>query len=122
MRRASQVVGVTRRPRLGRRRLARVTRHTSIDLVARCRVPSVISMTGRRGNGWPFVTVADNGPGVADENRHHLFEPHFTTKESGTGIGLFMSYGVVREHQGSLSYEGSKRGAVFTVILPPYPR
>ena len=79
-------------------------------------------ITGRRGNGWPFVTVADNGPGVADENRHHLFEPHFTTKESGTGIGLFMSYGVVREHQGSLSYEGSKRGAVFTVSLPPYPR
>ena len=79
-------------------------------------------ITGRRGNGWPFVTVADNGPGVADEHRHHLFEPHFTTKESGTGIGLFMSYGVVREHQGSLSYEGSKRGAVFTVSLPPYPR
>ena len=69
-------------------------------------------ITGRRGNGWPFVTVADNGPGVADEHRHHLFEPHFTTKESGTGIGLFMSYGVVREHEGSLSYEGSRRGAV----------
>lgn len=76
--------------------------------------------TGRRGNGWPFVSVSDNGPGVSDENRHHLFEPHFTTKEGGTGLGLFMSYGIVREHQGQLIYEGTRRGAVFTVALPPF--
>jgi len=76
--------------------------------------------TGHRNNGWPFVSVGDNGPGVSDDNRHHLFEPHFTTKEGGTGLGLFMSYGVVREHQGQLNYEGSRRGAVFTVTLPPY--
>jgi two-component system sporulation sensor kinase A len=76
--------------------------------------------TGRRGNGWPFFSVVDNGPGVLDDNRHHLFEPHFTTKESGTGLGLFMSYGIVKEHQGQLLYEGNRRGAVFTVMLPPF--
>lgn len=77
--------------------------------------------TGRRSNGSPYFSVADNGPGVPDENRHHLFEPHFTTKETGTGLGLFTSYGIIREHQGRLSYEGNRRGAVFTVELPPYP-
>jgi signal transduction histidine kinase len=76
--------------------------------------------TGRRSNGWPYFSVADNGPGVTDENRHHLFEPHFTTKETGTGLGLFMSYGIVREHQGHLTYNGNGRGAVFTVTLPPW--
>jgi len=76
--------------------------------------------TGRRSNGWPYFSVADNGSGVADENRHHLFEPHFTTKETGTGLGLFMSYGIVREHQGQLVYEGNRHGAVFTVVLPPF--
>jgi len=76
--------------------------------------------TGRRSNGWPYVSVGDNGPGVSDEHRHHLFEPHFTTKEGGTGLGLFMSYGIVREHQGHLTYNGSSRGAVFTVTLPPF--
>lgn len=78
--------------------------------------------SGRRGNGWPYFSVADDGPGVPDDQRHHLFEPHFTTKEGGTGLGLFMSYGIVREHQGQLIYEGNKRGAVFTVTLPPFTR
>lgn len=76
--------------------------------------------TGRRANGQLYVSVGDNGPGVTDENRHHLFEPHFTTKETGTGLGLFMSYGIVREHQGQLLFEGNQRGAVFTVALPPF--
>jgi two-component system sensor histidine kinase PilS (NtrC family) len=75
---------------------------------------------GRRGNGWPYFSVSDDGPGVSDENRHHLFEPHFTTKEGGTGLGLFMSFGIVKEHQGDLRYEGNKRGGVFTVTLPPF--
>jgi signal transduction histidine kinase len=76
--------------------------------------------SGRRGNGWPYFTVVDDGPGVSDDQRHHLFEPHFTTKEGGTGLGLFMSYGIVREHQGELIYEGNRRGAIFTVTLPPF--
>jgi signal transduction histidine kinase len=76
--------------------------------------------SGRRGNGWPYFSVADDGPGVTDDQRPHLFEPHFTTKEGGTGLGLFMSYGIVREHQGDLLYEGTRRGAVFTVTLPPF--
>ena len=80
----------------------------------------VDASTGRRGNGWPYFSIADNGPGVSDDQRHHLFEPHFTTKEGGTGLGLFMSYGIVREHQGQLLYEGSRRGAVFTVTIPPF--
>ncbi|HEY1420953.1 MAG TPA: HAMP domain-containing sensor histidine kinase [Candidatus Dormibacteraeota bacterium] len=77
--------------------------------------------TGRR-NGSAYFTIADNGPGISDDHRHRLFEPHFTTKEGGTGLGLFMSYGVIREHQGQLLFEGNRRGAVFTVILPPFSR
>ena len=79
----------------------------------------VTALTGRRGSR-PFFSVSDDGPGISEEHRHRLFEPHFTTKEGGTGLGLFMSYGVVREHQGQLLFEGNRRGAVFTVVLPPY--
>lgn len=80
----------------------------------------VTATTGRR-SGRPYLSVADDGPGISDDDRHRLFEPHFTTKEGGTGLGLFMSYGIVREHQGQLSFEGNRRGAVFTVTLPPFP-
>jgi signal transduction histidine kinase len=79
----------------------------------------VTATSGRRGSR-PYFSVSDDGPGISDDNRHRLFEPHFTTKEGGTGLGLFMSYGIVREHQGQLTYEGSRRGAIFTVILPPF--
>jgi signal transduction histidine kinase len=79
----------------------------------------VTATTGQR-NGRPYFNVADNGPGISDDHRHRLFEPHFTTKEGGTGLGLFMSYGIVREHQGQLLFEGNRRGAVFTVVLPPF--
>jgi signal transduction histidine kinase len=79
----------------------------------------VTAATGRRG-GRPYFSVTDDGPGISDDHRHRLFEPHFTTKEGGTGLGLFMSYGIVREHQGELLFEGNRRGAVFTVILPPF--
>jgi signal transduction histidine kinase len=80
----------------------------------------VEATTGRRGNGWPYLSIADNGPGIPEDQRRRLFEPHFTTKEGGTGLGLFMSYGIVREHQGQLLFEGNRRGAVFTVVLPPF--
>jgi signal transduction histidine kinase len=76
--------------------------------------------SGRRGNGWPYFSVTDDGPGISDDQRHHLFEPHFSTKEGGTGLGLFMSYGIVREHQGELLFEGTRKGAVFTAVLPPF--
>jgi signal transduction histidine kinase len=79
----------------------------------------VTALTGRRG-GRPFFSVSDDGPGISEDHRHRLFEPHFTTKEGGTGLGLFMSYGIVREHRGELAYEGTRRGAVFTVIFPPF--
>jgi signal transduction histidine kinase len=79
----------------------------------------VTAMTGRRSSR-PFFSVSDDGPGISEEHRHRLFEPHFTTKEGGTGLGLFMSYGIVREHQGQLLFEGGRRGAVFTVVLPAF--
>lgn len=71
--------------------------------------------------GWrlqdAFISVSDDGPGVPAHHRQRLFEPHFTTKADGSGIGLFVSYGIAREHHGRLLYEGGSQGAVFTLIL-----
>lgn len=69
-------------------------------------------------SGKAMLSVADDGPGVPEKYRDRLFEPHFTTKSSGSGIGLFVSYGIVRQHGGQLLYNGGPNGAIFTVVLP----
>jgi signal transduction histidine kinase len=74
---------------------------------------------GKRRGGWGALTVGDSGPGITEEQREHLFEPHYTTKPAGTGMGLFTAFAVVHEHRGKLVYEGGdKPGAVFTILLP----
>ena len=80
-----------------------------------------ISVGTRRG-GWGRLSVSDTGPGISERQRDHLFEPHYTTKATGTGMGLFTAFGVVREHGGQLIYEGgSESGAIFTILIPLSP-
>jgi len=65
------------------------------------------------------VQVSDTGVGIQPENLNQVFNPFFTTKPSGTGLGLSVSYGIVREHGGTIdiqSIPGS--GTTFSVVLP----
>ena len=51
----------------------------------------------------PVITVKDNGNGIDDEALEKIFIPFFTTKKSGSGIGLSLSRQIMRKHQGTLS-------------------
>ncbi|HKP65108.1 MAG TPA: PAS domain S-box protein, partial [Casimicrobiaceae bacterium] len=67
------------------------------------------------------VVVADNGPGIPEHLRARVFEPYFTTKPTGVGlgVGLAVSLGIVEAHGGTLSVDcPPKGGAVFTITLP----
>ncbi|WP_298424397.1 ATP-binding protein [Rhodoblastus sp.] len=67
------------------------------------------------------ISVADNGPGIADVAFDKMFEPFFTTKTvgEGTGLGLWISYAIAREHGGSISAANRESGgALFTLRLP----
>jgi signal transduction histidine kinase len=65
------------------------------------------------------VRVADDGPGVPRELRTRIFEPGFSTKQSGWGIGLSLTKRIVEEnHGGRLLLAPSEKGATFDVILP----
>ena len=65
------------------------------------------------------VTVRDNGPGLSQGIRLHLFESFFTTKEAGLGLGLAIVHSIVERHHGRILAEnGEQGGAVFRVILP----
>jgi PAS domain S-box-containing protein len=65
------------------------------------------------------VSFKDDGPGISEENLSKIFEPFFTTKEGGTGLGLNVSYGIIKEHGGNISAQSRLGdGAIFTVELP----
>jgi PAS domain S-box-containing protein len=74
--------------------------------------------------GLVVVRVEDDGPGIAPDARTRLFEPFFTTKAAGhgTGLGLYLSYEIVRSHAGEIRVESpGEAGAVFEVRLPASP-
>jgi signal transduction histidine kinase len=66
-----------------------------------------------------IVRFVDTGGGMSAENLSHVFEPYFTTKASGSGLGLLIVRRIVREHGGELSIESSQgRGVTLTIRLP----
>jgi len=65
------------------------------------------------------VTVSDTGAGIRPETREHLFEPFFSTKGAGRGMGLAAASGIVRAHRGWLGVDAtSTQGTSFSVLLP----
>lgn len=69
--------------------------------------PPGIRLTGRTENGISIISVRDNGPGIAAENLDKIYDPFFTTKEVGEGMGLGLSivYRIVREAKGKISVQ-----------------
>ncbi len=65
------------------------------------------------------VTVSDSGQGILPENLNKIFEPYFTTKHDGTGLGLTIAYKIIKEHGGDISvYSDFGMGTSFRFMLP----
>ena len=70
----------------------------------------------------PQIRVVDQGPGVPPDVAGHLFEPFRTTKEKGTGLGLFIAKQAVEAHGGTLTHEPTPGGgATFVIQFPAAP-
>ncbi len=65
------------------------------------------------------ISIRDNGPGVDDNKREHIFEPFYTTRSDGTGLGLAIVKQTIEEHYGTIAVSNTENGgAVFTIALP----
>ncbi|HSQ78661.1 MAG TPA: ATP-binding protein, partial [Nitrospirota bacterium] len=82
----------------------------------------VISSRPGKHNGTVKISVADTGKGIPPEYLPHIFDPFFSTKgEGGTGLGLSVSYGIIKNHKGEIRVESKVGvGTTFTVVLPRY--
>jgi two-component system sensor histidine kinase HupT/HoxJ len=92
----------------------------ALDAVMARPAPAV-TITARQDGGEVVVEIADNGGGMPPENLLKVFDPFFTTKPvgQGTGLGLWISYGIVRDHGGVLEATNSPGGgALFRMVLP----
>jgi len=66
--------------------------------------------------------ITDTGPGIPPENLDRIFEPYFTTKEGGTGLGLALTHRIILEHRGSIRAENVPGGGARFVIELPMAR
>jgi two-component system nitrogen regulation sensor histidine kinase GlnL len=64
------------------------------------------------------VTIQDNGPGIPEDIRPHLFDPFVTTKAHGTGLGLALVAKIIGDHGGVIEFDSQPRRTVFRVMLP----
>jgi len=70
---------------------------------------------------WVTVEVEDDGPGIPEPYLDRLFEPFFTTREGGTGFGLYFASVILKEHGGQLTARNNPvAGATFTLWLPEH--
>jgi len=66
-----------------------------------------------------YIDIADNGPGIRDEDKEKLFLPYFSTKKHGTGLGLAIADRIIAEHRGNIRIRDNEpKGTVFTIAIP----
>ena len=107
--------------KLDRTQLIRVVTNlvkNAIQAVPEVDSPRILVSVASEGN-FVKVSVADNGIGITEDFRHKIFEPKFTTKSSGMGLGLGMVKNIVETYKGSIDFSSLPgKGTVFTVKFP----
>ena len=69
-----------------------------------------------------MIQIEDNGNGVPDHMKPHLFDPFVTTKRSGTGLGLALVAKIINDHGGIIECESEPKRTIFRVLLPMQDR
>ncbi|WP_333607806.1 sensor histidine kinase [Arsukibacterium sp.] len=89
--------------------------HNSVQ--AKPQGAEIILSVKQQGNQLTVV-FSDNGPGIAPEYQQQIFEPFFSRKAQGSGLGLAVVQAVINTHQGSISFQPTTTGACFVIQLP----
>jgi signal transduction histidine kinase len=78
-----------------------------------------LMVTATTQDSQVVLTVEDNGPGIPAAILRKVFDPFYTTKATGTGLGLFVTQRIVKAHGGTIELESTEgKGTCFTICLP----
>lgn len=70
-------------------------------------------------NGYALISITDQGQGIPNEFENRIFEPYFTTKDTGNGLGLASSYRIIRNHHGHIKFDSQLgQGTTFYIYIP----
>jgi two-component system sensor histidine kinase HydH len=72
-------------------------------------------------DGWFCTRISDTGPGICPEVQRYMFQPYFSTKPTGTGLGLALSEKLIGQHGGHISYQTGPGGTTFEIWVPLKP-
>ncbi len=91
----------------------------AIQAIPQDQKTKAIVVTAKREINNVLIAVNDNGIGIEEQNTNHVFEPKFTTKNSGMGLGLGIIKNIIENYKGTITFKTeSGKGTTFTVSLP----
>ena len=88
------------------------------EIKFKTRVERQFTISGERHRFVIRVDISDNGPGIPNEIREHLFYPMISKRVGGTGLGLTFAQSIVSQHGGIIEFESIPGETVFKVFLP----
>lgn len=81
----------------------------------------IIKIMTKHDQTYIYFSIGDTGTGMTEEQTRKIFDPFYTTKEDGTGLGLSVCYSIIENHQGRISVVSNlNKGTVFEIVLPRY--
>ncbi|MET7017052.1 ATP-binding protein [Bacillus mycoides] len=89
---------------------------------ARGERPLSIQISSYRLDNFVRITFTDNGTGVPPAIQEYIFDPFFSTKDSGTGLGLSVTKKIIQNHNGTLKMSSNQNGSTFTISIPILPK
>jgi signal transduction histidine kinase len=81
------------------------------------KIPKV-EVTESVKDGQLLIRIKDNGEGISEDSKEKIFTPNFTTKTSGTGLGLAMCKRIVEQSNGTIWFETTMEGTTFFILFP----
>ncbi|MGE4440976.1 MAG: sensor histidine kinase [Desulfomicrobium sp.] len=109
---------------LDSQRFQEVLLNLMINAIHAITPPGVISLSAASepGSTEAVLQIADTGAGIASEHMGRIFDPFFTLKDTGTGLGLSVVFGIIKKHGGTIGVESAVgEGTTFTIRLPRTP-